>query len=70
MLLLDDAQVITCDEFPPKSLPSPVTFVLSLRAKGGDSEILVALGLLEEAVLGTALHPARTYSKHNLGPSF
>jgi len=35
----------------------------------GNSEIPAALGWLEEAVLGTALCPARTYGKHNLGPS-
>ena len=33
MLLQDDASVIACDEFTPKSLPSPVAFILSLRAK-------------------------------------
>lgn len=69
MLLQGDARVITCDEFTPESLPRPVTFVLSLRAKRGNSEIPVVLGLLEEAVLRTSLCPARTRGKCKLGPS-
>lgn len=35
-------------------LPSPLTFVSSLRAKRGTSEVLAALGSVEEAVLGMA----------------
>lgn len=69
MLLQDDAQVIACYEFTLKSLPTAVTSVLSLRVETENSKTPVALGSLEEAVLGTALCPAGTYSKHMLRPS-